>query len=126
MGKRNKQTENILEMPSLDQEKGAQEEAKLSNGSISRRSFLGKGLAAGAATIAAGALPTSLAFGQTSGKLNKGDVAILRFLSAAEILETDLWQQYNELGGIQDKEVPGGSGSPGYIAALQVLDGDMP
>src|SRR4029077_15656941 len=46
-------------------------------------------------------------------------------LAAAEILETDLWQQYNELGGIQDSEVPGGSGSAPYIAALKVLDGDM-
>ena len=57
--------------------------------------------------------------------LTNGDIAILRFLSAAEIIETDLWQQYNELGGIQDSEVPGGSGSPGYVAALSVLDGDM-
>src|SRR5207237_6916050 len=66
------------------------------------------------------------AFAQVaSGGLTKGDAAILRFLSAAEILETDLWQQYNELGGIQDKEVPGGSGSAAYIAALKVLDGDM-
>jgi hypothetical protein len=55
-----------------------------------------------------------------------GDVAILRFLAAAEILETDLWQQYNEFGGIQDSEVPGGSGSPLYTKALEVLDGDMP
>src|SRR4029077_20867753 len=46
-------------------------------------------------------------------------------LSAAEILETDLWQQYNELGGIQDGEVPGGSGNPAYTAALAVLDSDM-
>ena len=46
-----------------------------------------------------------------SGGLDGGDAAILRFLAAAEILETDLWQQYNELGGIQDSEVPGGSGS---------------
>ncbi len=38
-------------------------------------------------------------------RLTKGDAAILRFLAAAEILETDLWQQYNELGGIQDSEV---------------------
>src|SRR6266702_7172527 len=52
--------------------------------------------------------------------------AILRFLAAAEILETDAWQQYNELGGIQDSEVPGGSGSAAYTAALQVLDEDMP
>jgi hypothetical protein len=50
----------------------------------------------------------------------------LRFLSALEILETDLWQQYNELGGIQDAEVPGGKGSVPYTQKLQVLDMDMP
>jgi len=54
-----------------------------------------------------------------------GDAAILRFLAAAETLETDAWQQYNELGGIQDSEVPGGSGNPAYTAALAVLDSDM-
>src|SRR4029077_2412347 len=53
------------------------------------------------------------------------DADILRFLAAAELIEADLWQQYNELGGIQDPEVPGGTGSPAYTAALQVLDGDM-
>ena len=62
---------------------------------------------------------------ERGGRLDNGDSAILRFLAAAEIIETDLWQQYNELGGIQDKEVPGGNGSPVYTAALQVLDGDM-
>jgi hypothetical protein len=41
-------------------------------------------------------------------------------------LETDLWQQYNELGGVQDNEVPGGSGNSAYTAALVVLDADMP
>jgi hypothetical protein len=59
------------------------------------------------------------------GGITPGDAAILRFLAAAEILETDLWQQYNELGGIQDKEVPGGSGNPAYTAAIQKLDSDM-
>ncbi len=63
---------------------------------------------------------------EKSGKLTRGDAAILRFLAAAEILETDLWVQYNELGGIQDSEVPGGSGSAPYTTALQVLDMDMP
>src|SRR6516165_11581329 len=58
--------------------------------------------------------------------LTEGDVAILRFLSALEILETDLWQQYNELGGVQDAEVPGGSGNKAYTDALVKLDGDMP
>ena len=62
---------------------------------------------------------------EKSGSLTKGDAAILRFLAAAEILETDLWQQYNELGGVQDNEVPGGSGSAAYTAALAVLDSDM-
>jgi hypothetical protein len=102
-----------------------------SKSNTSRRSFLRKGLAVGGAgTIGAGLLTSGLslpAFAEAeSGGLTKGDVAILRFLSAAEILETDLWQQYNELGGIQDSEVPGGSGSAGYTAALQVLDMDMP
>ncbi len=62
---------------------------------------------------------------QASDGLTSGDAAILRFLAAAEILETDAWQQYNELGGIQDSEVPGGSGNAAYTAALSVLDSDM-
>ena len=97
-------------------------------GTSSRRSFLRKGLAvAGAGTIGTGLFASGIpAFAEVkSGGLDNGDVAILRFLAAAEILETDLWQQYNELGGIQDSEVPGGSGSAPYIAKLQVLDGDM-
>src|SRR6266571_17710 len=100
----------------------------LSKSTTSRRSFLRKGLAVGGAgAIGAGLFANGLpAFAEAeSGGLTKGDAAILRFLSALEILETDLWQQYNELGGIQDSEVPGGSGSAGYTAALKVLDGDM-
>lgn len=50
---------------------------------------------------------------------------MLRFAAAAEILETDFWEQYNELGGIPDKEVSGGSGNPAYTAALSKLDSDM-
>ena len=59
------------------------------------------------------------------GSLSKGDAAPLRFAAAAEILESDFWIQYNELGGIQDKEVPGGTGIPAYTTALQVLDSDF-
>ena len=92
----------------------------------SRRSFLAKGAVAGAATLGAGRLfldaTPALA---RSGGLSRGDVAILRFLAAAEIIETDLWQQYNELAGIQDGEVPGGSGNPDYAEAVAVLDEDM-
>ena len=50
---------------------------------------------------------------------------MLRFPAALEILEADFWIQYNELGGIQDSEVPGGSGSPLYTADIQMLDSDM-
>ena len=73
-----------------------------------------------------------------SGSLTKGDAAILRFLAAAEILESDLWLQYQELGGVQDKEVsllaskliPGypsqpTGGNPVYTQDLLPLDGDM-
>src|SRR5690348_7099331 len=86
-----------------------------------RRRFLGLGLTASAA-VGLASLPAP-AF--AAGGLTKGDEAILRFIAAAEIIETDLWQQYNELAGIQDGEVPGGSGNPAYTAAVKVLDGDM-
>jgi hypothetical protein len=99
-----------------------------SESTISRRSFVRTGLTVGAGTLGAGlfarGIPAIAAADR--GGLTPGDAAILRFLAAAEILETDAWQQYNELGGIQGREVPGGSGSAPYTAALQVLDADMP
>jgi Ferritin-like domain len=90
-----------------------------------RRSFLRKGAAVGVGAIGTSRLPTASP-APASGGLTKGDVAILQFLAAAELLEADLWEQYNELGGIQDSERPGGSGSKAYIRALSVLDEDMP
>jgi hypothetical protein len=97
-----------------------------------RRSFLKNGLAAaGAATAGMGLLESSAASAEDGfdddhgGRLTRGDAALLRFAAAAEILETDLWVQYNELAGIQDREVPGGSGNPAYTEALSVLDEDM-
>lgn len=84
---------------------------------VHRRSFLrGVGMVAGAGAV----LPAGqvLADG-SSRRLTPGDAAILRFLAAAEIIESDLWQQYNELGGVN-------GGNPAYILALQNLDGDMP
>jgi len=95
-----------------------------STNGIKRRSFL-KGLGVAGAALSAGSLLTAAEASQSNGIITAGDVAILRFLAAAEILETDLWQQYNELGGIQDSEVPGGSGSPAYAAAIAFLDSDM-
>jgi hypothetical protein len=98
---------------------------------VSRRRFIAGGMAAGVGmglgplghvATAFGAKPSS----SSSSRISDGDAAILRFLAAAEILETDLWQQYNELGGIQDSQVPGGSGSALYTKALERLDSDMP
>jgi hypothetical protein len=86
-----------------------------------RRSFLKNSLVAGAATVGAGVLGSSLpAFaGQTSGStITEGDIAILQFLAAAEIIESDLWVQYAELGGVTS-----GTQNP-YQVALQNLDGD--
>src|SRR6266446_3425530 len=91
----------------------------------SRRSFLTQGAAVGVGTVGAGWLLTDASPALASGGLTHGDAAILRFLAAAEIIETDLWQQYNEVAGIQDGEVPGGSGNPDYTDAVKVLDGDM-
>jgi ferritin-like protein len=100
---------------------------------ISRRSMMFKGAALGVGATAMGRLlvdPTDVLAkkGHTKvkgGRLTKGDAAILRFLAAAEIIESDLWQQYNELAGIQDGEVPGGSGNDAYTEAVEVLDEDM-
>src|SRR5438477_2892805 len=87
----------------------------------SRRSFL---VGAGTGALGVGLL-ADVPLAAAHRRLTEGDEAILRFLSAAEILETDLWQQYNELAGIQDSEVPGGSGNPAYAEAVAVLDEDM-
>ena len=74
---------------------------------------------------------TVTAFAQNQSRggppITKGDIAILRFLSALEQVEQDLWQQYSELGGTQDNEVSGVNGGNSlYTAALEILDGDMP
>jgi hypothetical protein len=60
-----------------------------------------------------------------SGNLSAGDAALLRFPAALELLEADFWIQYNELGGIQDDEVPGGSGNEAYSDALEVIEDEM-
>jgi hypothetical protein len=101
---------------------------------INRRSFMRNGLTkTGVVTLGAGVLGSSLSAlaeagpEEHSGRLTKGDAALLRFAAAAEILETDFWVQYNELAGVQDNEFPGGggAGNPAYTAALTVLDSDM-
>jgi hypothetical protein len=101
---------------------------------VDRRSFLKGGLLAGGAAVGAGLLatgPLARAQGQpqTSGALNKGDIAILRFLAAAELIESDLWTQYAELGGIGTNppiEVDPNPTLNNYQVALSNLDGDGP
>jgi hypothetical protein len=78
---------------------------------IRRRGFL-QGIGMASAVLS----PVTLM--AESKKLEKGDVAILKFLAAAELIESDLWQQYNELGGVN-------GGNQSYMAALQNMDGDM-
>src|SRR5271166_100801 len=112
---------------------------------VERRSFLKTAGIAGATLAASGLLAVNLRAQQAvepedegSGSLTAGDAAILRFLAAAEIIESDLWLQYAELGGVQDNELPAlasqlipgypaqpTGGNPGYTAALKQLDGDM-
>jgi hypothetical protein len=100
-----------------------------------RRSFLKKSaLAAGAATMGAGLLTRGVStFAQTTGSssasLSAGDIAILRFLAAAELIESDLWTQYAELGGIGDNppiEVAPNQQLNNYQIALSNLDSDGP
>jgi Ferritin-like domain len=100
--------------------------------SVDRRSFMKSGLlAGGAATIGAGLLAngTSARAQAAGGRLNEGDAAILRFLAAAELIESDLWTQYAELGGIGDNkpiEVDPKQTLNNYQIALSNLDSDGP
>jgi hypothetical protein len=91
-----------------------------------RRKFLKTGAMA-AAAVAMGASSASAQSGDSSSSVTSGDAAILQFLAAVEIIESDLWLQYAELGGVQDNELPGlpTGGSPPYMAALSNLDSDM-
>jgi hypothetical protein len=98
---------------------------------LPRRSFLRR-MGLGAVALAPGAALLSSAsktFGdeeENQTGIRAGDAALLRFAAAAEILEADFWIQYNELAGVQDAEVPGGSGNEAYTEAIEVLDEDMP
>src|SRR5271156_1516938 len=109
---------------------------------VNRRSLLKSGLlAGGAAVVSAGtglfsggksAFGQEFALGQNSGGgLTRGDVAILRFLAVAELIESDLWTQYAELGGIGNNppiELDPNQGSElnPYQMALSNLDSDGP
>jgi hypothetical protein len=97
-------------------------------GGHNRRSFLKTGFVAAGATALGAVLSehgTLAAAAQSSG-LNAGDVAILQFLAAGELLEVDFWTQYNELGGIPDNEVSGGTGNDVYTERLRSIDRNFP
>jgi len=89
---------------------------------IKRRAFL-HGI--GGVAAAGAAMPVKTMFAD-SPKLSKGDAAILQFAAAAESIEADLWQQYNELGGAVTSTDSANPGNPAYVNALEQLDGDMP
>jgi hypothetical protein len=104
--------------------------------SVDRRSFMKSGLlAGGAATVGAGLLASATSARaqdrRSDGRLNPGDAAILRFLAAAELIESDLWTQYAELGGIGDNKPIEVNPNPSpalntYQMALSNLDTDGP
>jgi len=120
------------------QPSAADEVNKQWNRVIRRRSFL-KGLGATGAALSTGALLGARAEAQGSGSISQGDAAILRFLAAAEIIESDLWLQYQEFLGVQDnevakvasKQIPGypavaTGGNAAFTTQILKLDGDMP
>src|SRR6266403_3566598 len=89
------------------------------NGNLARRTFMKRLGLGGAALLPASAALATRTVARASGfggGLTAGDAAILRLLAAVEILESDLWQQYNELA----------LGNEAFQRGLQVLDGDMP
>jgi Ferritin-like domain len=66
-------------------------------------------LAGAAVTAGAGILGRGVpafAADASSSPITKGDITILSFLAAAELLEADLWQQYAELGGLTPGQLP--------------------
>jgi hypothetical protein len=96
------------------------------------RPFMKSELLAGGAAILGAALLSrgKFAFGQnSSASLTKGDAAILRFLAAVELLESDLWTQYAALAGLIPSPLPPELiQSPprnSYQAAFLNFDGDV-
>ncbi len=83
-----------------------------------RRSFLRSGLAAGGAIAGTTMIGERKLFAQANSTLTRGDVAVLKFVAAAELIEADFWTQYAELGGVTTEPLNT------YQLALQNLDSD--
>jgi hypothetical protein len=140
MNEKNSPSAAVFETSSPDASGSSTEESVQHHweGVVKRRSFL-KGLGIASAALSAGTLLASEGSPQNlsgTGKLSKGDVALLQFALWAELVESDLWTQYAELGGVgpsgggaaqAGEEFQGFiGGNPAYTLALQNLDGDMP
>src|SRR4051812_40620261 len=97
-----------------NQECAVTETPKLVSMGIGRRSFM-RSLGVASSVLLPAAALCGTASAKHENRLHRGDVAILRFLAVAELIETDLWQQYTELA----------LGNPAYGEALGVLDEDM-
>jgi len=97
---------------------------------LSRRSFFKRSAIMGAGVVAAGGITTlastlakpalaaqaGSALGAVTPDLNDGDVAVLQFLAAAELVESDLWGQYSELA----------SHNPDFSSALMQIKDTLP
>jgi hypothetical protein len=84
-----------------------------------RRTLLKRGVGAGAALGLGSLIADGPAWavsndhdGTAPGRITAGDLAILNFLAAAELFETDLWEQYSELA----------QNNPAFREALQRTD----
>jgi hypothetical protein len=111
-------------------EPNEQQLQKIWNRVLGRRAFLRQAGLASAVALPMSAAAASSATAKTAGgahrRPTKGDVAILRFLCAAEIIESDLWEQYAGFGGQASSERPHDGVNGAYVGALKNLDGDMP
>jgi hypothetical protein len=93
------------------------------NQTTDRRSFMKIGAAAGVATLGAGVLGYTKSAAASTVAENPldvaptpGDIAILQFLAAAELVEQDLWTQYADLA----------ANNPQYREVLSNVDPDGP
>jgi hypothetical protein len=120
--------------PDLTQPSTSTQSNSPSRKTSNRRSFLKRGMVAGATAAGVGILSRTVpAFAQdanASSSISKSDIALLRFAAAAELIEADLWQQYNELGGLTPGQLPVETApfTPmnNYQAAFMNLDPDGP
>jgi hypothetical protein len=90
------------------------------NAQLTRRGMLrttgGIGLAAAAGSLMIPGLARAGDDNDQGGDGRAGDVAILRFLAAAELIETDFWEQYQNVVASNSR----------FSDALSTLDSDMP